>query len=472
MYASVFTDYTPRHHCQQEPGQAFNASFASSDLYRCAVRQENGTVTTSCAAWAYDPSVYTATASSEYDIVCDRSYLKTLSGTLKMSGLLVGSLVFGWLSDRCGRVSSLTAAGLVLFAGQLANGFSPSYLVFSVMNLVTAAGGMGTYLVAFVLQFEWICRDWRTKASVLAQVPFAVGFLYLVFVSWCIRDWRTLQWALALPNLIYIAFPWVVPESPRWCLSRRRPDGARAALGKAARLAGRGRGELLPDDSLRGEEVDTDARAAGVGAGFSSRTLVLRLLVMSFNWVVITLCFYGLSLNSANSDLFVGMSAMAAAEIPAYVATVFVIETWGRRPVLSVCQLVAGMACVAAGFVPVDKYWPRLVLALVGKMGASSGFATVFVFTSELFPTPVRTSSLGLCSTLARVGALLAPLISGLDSFLPVLPFLLMGSGSILAGAASFLLPETKGARLPETIEEAEAIGTRKQCTDCGEVEI
>jgi hypothetical protein len=38
------------------------------------------------------------------------------------------------------------------------------------------------------------------------------------------------------------------------------------------------------------------------------RFLCFRLAVMSLNWVVITMCFYGLSLNSANNEVLIFFS--------------------------------------------------------------------------------------------------------------------------------------------------------------------
>jgi hypothetical protein len=68
--------------------------------------------------------------------------------------------------------------------------------------------------------------------------------------------------------------------------------------------------------------------------------LCFRLFVMSLNWVVITMCFYGLSLNSANNEDFFGsLAAMSTAEVPAYIAAMFVMEAFGRRSVLAFCQV-------------------------------------------------------------------------------------------------------------------------------------
>ena len=51
----------------------------------------------------------------------------------------------------------------------------------------------------------------------------------------------------------------------------------------------------------------------------------------------------------------------------------------------------------------------------------------------------------GACSTLARLGALLAPTIADLDSVAYFLPFVIMGGSSVVVGILAFLLPETRG---------------------------
>ena len=78
---------------------------------RCPA-DDNGTVV--CSEWAYDDSHFSETVSMKWDIVCDNRYLRTLSGTLRMFGLLVGSLVFGWLSDVIGRIPTITLAGTTI----------------------------------------------------------------------------------------------------------------------------------------------------------------------------------------------------------------------------------------------------------------------------------------------------------------------------------------------------------------------
>lgn len=61
-------------------------------------------------------------------------------------------------------------------------------------------------------------------------------------------------------------------------------------------------------------------------------------------------------------------------------------------------------------------------------------------------------------STVARIGAMVAPFVPLLGNYMKALPLLLFGIVSLIGGLLALLLPETFGRRLPETVEEAENI--------------
>ena len=43
------------------------------------------------------------------------------------------------------------------------NTFCTNYLMFSVLNMMSAAGGIGIFIIAFVYIFEWVAPSLRTK---------------------------------------------------------------------------------------------------------------------------------------------------------------------------------------------------------------------------------------------------------------------------------------------------------------------
>ena len=79
-----------------------------------------------------------------------------------------------------------------------------------------------------------------------------------------------------------------------------------------------------------------------------------------------------------------------------------------------------------------------MVLALIGKIGAATGFALVYQYSAELFPTVVRNAGMGSCSCMARIGGVIAPFVADLvNMVLSVFAILLMLC--ICASTYSFL---------------------------------
>lgn len=83
-----------------------------------------------------------------------------------------------------------------------------------------------------------------------------------------------------------------------------------------------------------------------------------------------------------------------------------------------------------------------------------------------MLPTLIRSGGVGAFSTFSRFGALLAPFVPLLKIIFDFLPLLLFGVVAFSAGLLSWLLPETLGIKLPNSIEEAENIGMNTSETD------
>ena len=58
------------------------------------------------------------------------------------------------------------------------------------------------------------------------------------------------------------------------------------------------------------------------------------------------------------------------------------------------------------------KTFFQIFLSLIGKFGASAGFSIVYLYSAELYPTILRSTSLGTCSLVARLGSILSLLVS------------------------------------------------------------
>merc|ERR1711937_409406 len=90
-----------------------------------------------------------------------------------------------------------------------------------------------------------------------------------------------------------------------------------------------------------------------------------------------------------------------------------------------------------------------------GKFGVSGSFAVIWIFAAELFPTDIRGNALGLGSMAGRIGGFCAPYINELWLPIPWLPPLIYGAFCLFGGGLLFLLPETSGRPMLNTVDEA-----------------
>ena len=84
----------------------------------------------------------------------------------------------------------------------------------------------------------------------------------------------------------------------------------------------------------------------------------------------------------------------------------------------------------------------------------------IYVVTSELYPTNLRSQALGFCSMVARIFGLLAPFLSSLTIYWQSLPMLLLGIPTLVAAVlVIFFITETSGEILPQNMKEGKELG-------------
>lgn len=65
-------------------------------------------------------------------------------------------------------------------------------------------------------------------------------------------------------------------------------------------------------------------------------------------------------------------------------------------------------------------------------------------------------NGMGCVSMMARVGAMVAPMVLLTGEYIPWLPGFIYGGAPILSGVAAMFLPETLGSPLPDTMQDVE----------------
>ncbi|KAK6169542.1 hypothetical protein SNE40_020578 [Patella caerulea] len=418
-----------------------------------------------CHKWVYDTSTFDDTFITEQNMICEDALYRSHANMITMAGLLVGAFGFGILSDVIGRKLGLLASVSLHIVGAIATSFSPNFTVFVICRFFTGASNAGTFMSAFVLGVELVGQSKRTFAAIIIQQFWCIGLFILTILAFFIRDWSTLQLAISVPSVLLLAIFWFLPESARWLISRGKTEKAEKILRKAAEV-----NKVELPVKLFDKDTLHSGPEAKVSQMFTSPVLLARTLIIFFNWMVVSMVYYGLGLNVGNlgGDIYINFTAANIVEVISYILCILLLDRWGRKALHCTSMLLGGIACILTIF-PVlylDKSyeWITITLSMIGKLGASAAFAIIYIFSAELFPTITRNSAMGASSFFARIGGMLCPYIADLGTivqgdFGTALPLLVFGGASVAAGLLSLLLPETLNQILPETIEDAKQFG-------------
>ncbi|KAE8737275.1 hypothetical protein FOCC_FOCC017264 [Frankliniella occidentalis] len=106
-----------------------------------------------------------------------------------------------------------------------------------------------------------------------------------------------------------------------------------------------------------------------------------------------------------------------------------------------------------------EAAWARTAAVLLAKLFVTVAYTATYVLAAELFPTRLRHTMYALSATCGRLGSALGPQMPLLRAYMESLPLLVFGAVCFLTGLLALTVPETANVALPDTVEEAEAIG-------------
>ncbi|XP_076676170.1 organic cation transporter protein-like isoform X2 [Andrena cerasifolii] len=435
-----------------------------STLMKCYVDAGNGTME-KCTSFKYDKRVFKETIITEWDLVCDREQLANFVQSCTMFGVLIGNLVFSIMADRIGRKKPLMIAIALQSLTGFMSAFVPWYELFLVFKLISAIATGGTMLVSFVLLMEIVGVEWRSIMSVLFHVPFLLGHLMNPLISYLTRTWDGFQMAVSIPSIFLLSYYWIIPESPRWLLAVGKLSKAEKILVKAA-----GRNKIPIEnvktaiDAYEGNvrsRVKQNEKKYNITHLFRTPNLRLKTICICVNWFVCGSCFFGLAqyMGYLDGNIFVNVAISAAVELPGTIIVLFLISRVSRLRILIGGNLLSGVSLLL--LTVISNSTATVLLATLGLVGMVISFPTVYLYSSEAFPTVVRNIGVGLGSICARTGSMIAPYIATMGKIQPWLPPVLFGVGPLVGASLCLLLPETMNCKLPDTLEDGENFGKK-----------
>ncbi|XP_078604007.1 organic cation transporter protein-like [Branchiostoma floridae x Branchiostoma japonicum] len=490
LVAMTFLAATPEHHCRVFGNTSSVGHRYSTEGYNLSIpleniggtwkyssclmyKNSNGTATsrnetTACShGWEYDRTIYQSTIVTEYDLVCWRSWLRGLGQSTFMAGVSVGGIFFGITSDRFGRRPTTVFCLILHLALSTGASLASDYVSFIVLRALDGAAANGAFYTAFVLALEVVGPSKRNAVGMTVSLSFGTGFFVLTLLAYFLRAWRNLQLVQALIMYPLLCYWWVLPESPRWLISKQRVTAATDVLQRAARVNNVTIPDEVSDLLLKSAESNENANKFTIIDLVRTPGMRKITLTMCLVWMFIAGVYFGLIVGTSDlaGDPYVNFAIGTVLEIGLAILGWAAMERWGRKPVIAGSALMAGIGCLVSaasiGLPTVSRNF-----ALMGRAVIGITYNCLIAYTPEVFPTVVRSMGIGVSTASSRIGCISAPFVTLLgDVWLP-LPMVTFGVAACAGGLAVFLLQETLRVPLPETIEDVENLGRKSQRDD------
>jgi MFS family permease len=329
-------------------------------------------------------------------------------------GMLVGALVFGPLADRLGRRKLFMVTLCIYVVATVLTGFSWDFASLAAFRFLTGIGIGGEYGAINSAIEEFIPPRFRGRVDGAINASWNIGAIVASAAAFAALSllptggWRVVFWFGAIVAVAVLVVRSSLPESPRWLAARGRIDEARAVVSRLLRNGAR----------LQGEQRAPPRRQSYSEQIASLWQITPARLLFSF---VLNLAqvipYYGiLAIGGLAIFPAVGITGKAipllyltgaAAGFCGQLVMAWLVDSWGRRPTMFVA--FAGAALLCGGLALAHRASSFFVaFAVFSSFSAACG-AGAYVVTSELFPTELRSTGIGLSVAVGRIGAILAP---------------------------------------------------------------
>ena len=338
-------------------------------------------------------------------------------------GQLLGSIGFGWLAEKIGRVPVMMLSLLIFAAMSLACVWVWGYQSMLWLRFLQGLGlgGEIPIMVAYINEFAK-AKD-RARFSLAYQLLFPTGLVLVALVGvWVVPHlgWKWMFVIGAAPALLVIPMRRTLPESPRWLASRGRLVEADRSLASIERLvSGNGARPLPPIPADVPPVTQSHTRIMGLFEGiYLKRTLSLWAL-----WFFTYIVNYGLTgwlptifrtefKLPVSQALEYGLIVNSAGLVGCAICSWFA-DAVGRKPLFAVSL---GFAAV-----PLFVLWggglrsPVFVLVLTSISFAclSTVAFGMGMYTAENYPNHMRALGCGVGSAWLRVGSIIGATLIG-----------------------------------------------------------
>ena len=337
------------------------------------------------------------------------------SGTL---GMMVGALLFGPIADRFGRKPVLIACALMFGAGSLVTATATSVGQLTLFRVFTGFGMGGAMPNAIALTSEYMPTRTRNAAVMTMFCGFSLGSAFAGWVAAAVI--RRFGWQAvflvggAIPIVVAILLIALLPESIRFLVLR---GGHQKRVSEyLSRITP---GTIASDEFTVGPD-EHESASFSVGQLFAQgRAIVTLMLWTMFFMNLLNLWFLNnwlpTIMNDAGIQVETASLITSLFQIGGIVGALLLAGTVGRRLSFGVLAATYFAAAVFILFIgEAGASIPLLILTVFASgMGVIGGQTVSNALSADFYPTAIRSTGVGWCLGIGRVGSILGPILGG-----------------------------------------------------------
>ena len=378
-----------------------------------------------------------------------------LIGASVLLGILVGSVLGGYLTDAIGRKKMfvMDIIAIALFSALSMTDVSPAQLVLYRFFIGVFVGA--DYPIATSLITEFTPKKHRAISMGMVSAAWYLGATVAAFVGYALCDvqegWRLMLGSAIVPCVFLFIGRIKVPESPLWLKTRGRDEEARKVIERVYGC------DVEIADS---EEAPEKAGFREVfSKGYASRILFLGILTLCQVVPMYAIYTFGPTIMTAfglgtGKSAILGESVLSLFFLVGSIPAMFWLDSMGRRPLLIRSLLLMAVGLTVLGLFPTAPL--PIVIGAFGLYAFFSGGPGIlqWLYPNELFPTEVRATAVGVAIGISRIGTIAATYATPIClATFGIGPTMLVAAGLVILGLilSICMAPETAGKSLGET---------------------
>ena len=328
-------------------------------------------------------------------------------------GAMLGAAFAGRLADRIGRRRTIMIAAVIVILGTLGCMASSGVTAMVIARGVLGIGiGCSSATVPTYLS-ELAPARLRGAMASLNQIFIVSGILIAFLVDYWLAssgNWRGMFAGALVPAVVLLIGLQLLPETPRWLLAAGREEDARAVLTSTHGADGVD-GEIATIREVIRSDSEQRGRVRDLWAPWVRPMLFVALILaigQQFSGVSAINTYFPtmlVSLGFTTRSALLSAVVLGVTKLLFTAWVVFVVDRWGRKPLLLLGNIIMAVTLVATGFVVLDVHDKSLlgsltlVLLILYLAGYELGWgAVVWVMMAEIFPMRLRAVGMGVGS--------------------------------------------------------------------------